>query len=132
MNNWAVTAAGDIGGGWSEALGGLLSLGAAAERLGAGMSALRRAAGAGEVIVSRDSGGRDLYPGFQFRAGWPPAALIAAYRTIAAVADPWTAASWAAAPDPQLADRTPAECAAGAGADQLLELARRDAARLAA
>ena len=117
---------------WGAVLGGLHSAVDAAALIGEDVEVLSQAADAGRVIVLRDSGGRDVYPGFQFRAGWPPAALIAAYRTVAAVANPWTAASWAASPDPLLDDRSPAEYAAEGDGDVVLELASRDAARLAA
>lgn len=84
------------------------------------------------MIVLQDSGGRDVYPGFQLQDGWPHAALIAAYRTVAAAANPWTAASWAASLDPLLDSRTPADFAANGGSELLLRLASRDAARLLA
>ncbi len=119
---------------WGAVLGGLHSPVEAAALIGEDVDVISQAADAGRVIVLRDSGGRDLYPGFQFQfqGGWPPAALIDAYRTVAAVANSWTAASWAASPDPLLDGRTPAEWAADGGADLVLRLASRDAARLAA
>ncbi len=116
---------------WSEALGGLHDAVGAAALVGLDVNMLQRAAEAGRVIVLTDSGGRDVYPGFQFKHGWPPDALIPVWRTIAAVADPWTAAAWAAAPDPLLGDLAPVDCASGAGAARAFELAGHDAAWLA-
>lgn len=116
---------------WSEALGGLHDAVAAAALVGVDVKMLQRAAEAGRVIVLTDSSGRDVYPGFQFKHGWPPDALIAAWRTIAAVEDPWTAAAWAATPDPLLGNVAPVDCASDAGAARAFEVAGHDAACLA-
>jgi len=132
MDTGNVTTPTDSRQAWGAVLGGLHSAVDAAALIGEDVEVLSQAADAGRVIVLRDSGGRDLYPGFQFRGGWPPAALIAAYRTIAEVADPWTAASWSASPDPLLGGQSPAESVIDGNGDLVLQLASRDAARLAA
>jgi hypothetical protein len=75
---------------WSTELGGLLT-----------------SAAAGEIIGLTQASGGHVYPGFQFVDGWPPAALVEAWRLVAAASDPWTAASWAATPDDALAGRRP-------------------------
>ena len=117
---------------WSTELDGLLSPRLAAEQLGIEELALRAAATTGEIIELVTAGGDRVYPGFQFRHGWPPAALVDAWRLIADASDPWTAASWAATPDEALDGRRPADCARGTEAARMLKIARQDAARLAA
>lgn len=117
---------------WLSELDGLLSARLAAARLGIEEGTLQAAATAGEIIELVAADGDRFYPGFQFQRGWPPAALVDAWRLIADASDPWTAASWAATPDDALDGRRPADCARGADAARMLKIARQDAIRLAA
>jgi hypothetical protein len=85
------------------------------------------------LIGLRESGGRRVYPAFQFHDGRPLETLIAAFWTLVdAPVDEWTAASWCVAPDDALDGRSPAAFARlSDAAERLADVARQDAARLA-
>jgi hypothetical protein len=84
------------------------------------------------LIALREGSGRTQFPAMQFRDGEPLQPLVQAFWIVAdAPVDPWTAASWSVSSHDGLEDLSPAQWARGDhDADQLLLVARRDAARL--
>lgn len=122
----------DVQAEWSKALGGLLHADAAAARAGVDLATLLAATTAGKVIAVDDHQGRRVYPGCQFKYGWPGPPLIAAWRLVAAAAvSPWTACSWLVSPDDGLDGRSPVDYARDGSPTRLMTVARHDAARLA-
>ena len=116
---------------WAEALGGLPSSEAAAARAGVSVANVRAAADAGHLIALIDRRGQVVYPGCQFKHGWPDPTLIAAWTIIASTApSPWTACSWIASADDRLAGLSPLASAPSGSAPRLLDVARHDAALL--
>lgn len=117
---------------WEQALGPLLSGEKASTALRTSAHDLRDLEERGELIVLTDAAGARCYPAFQFEQGAPLAGLVAAFRTMAAEASDWTAASWCVSEHPELDGQTPrAYAAAGKDQRQLLLVATRDSARLA-
>ena len=88
----------------------------------------------GRLLVLDSSRGRKLYPAFQFgRNGRPYRELVPVLELFSEVVEtPHTIASWFTSPNSSLENQTPVDwLRAGRGSAQLLEAARRSAARLA-
>lgn len=88
----------------------------------------------GQLLALDMSGGRKVYPAFQFsEQGRPFPELPQTLRIFeGAVATPYTIASWMVTPQPLLDDKTPAAWMQEGGDPELLfEAARRAAWRLA-
>jgi hypothetical protein len=122
------------GGAWERALGDLLTSAEARALLG-GISreALRKRVASGSVIALRDDAGLVRYPRWQFdAAGGTPFGAIKNLNEIfgGAGLDPWTIASFATTPQPELGGRTPVNAFADADVDPLLRSAHRAVADL--
>jgi len=118
---------------WEQQVGALLSGGEVGDLLGhASHDRVDELLRARLLIELVDSSGQRCYPAFQFRDGQPVTDVIDAFWLVRATITDWSAAAWCTSPDPALGDRTPAQfAAAGGDREQLMTLARRDAARLA-
>ncbi len=126
-----VVLAGDA---WERALGDLLTSGEARILLG-GVSreALRKRVASGSVIALRDDVGSVRYPRWQFDAA--SGSVFRAVKRLGEIfgeagLDPWTLASFATTPQPELDDRTPAEAFSDEDPEPLLKAANRTAAEL--
>ena len=129
----AVLAAADHA--WEGELGPLLETAQVATLLrGVSRQRVSELARGHRLIVLRDSAGRLRFPAFQFHDGRAMPALVVAFWALAERAESaWTAASWCVAPDEALDGLTPVQWARdGRDAQQLLTVARHDAARLSA
>lgn len=120
---------------WRRRLGPLLEGGEVQTLLGVGSrQAVSDLAKRGRLLALRTSGGRKLYPAFQFAEnGRPYPDLASVLETFAGVVEStYTTASWLVSPNTDLAGETPFErLRSGRGIEELLEAARRAAARLA-
>ena len=75
--------------------------------------------------------GRRFFPAFQFNDHGPMRPLVEAFWTLAATANPWSAAGWCMSPTPHLDGATPVEWARGGGDPAALRTAaERDANRV--
>jgi hypothetical protein len=119
---------------WENAVGPMLSSGEVRKLLdGVSRQRVDELLKSRRLIGMRDSGGRRRFPAFQFLDGQPLQSLIAAFWTIAdAALDEWTAASWCVSSDEALDGRSPLDWARTGRSDLLAQVARQDAARLAA
>lgn len=122
------------GSAWERALGELLTSAEARVLLG-GVSreALRKRVANGSVIALRDDAGLVRYPRWQFDAasGAPFGAVKELNEVFGdAGLEPWTLASFATAPQPELGNRTPVEAFADADVEPLLLSAHRAVADL--
>ncbi|MBS1843979.1 MAG: hypothetical protein JST53_06110 [Actinobacteria bacterium] len=122
------------GGAWERALGELLTSAEARVLLG-GVSreALRKRVLSGSVLALRDEAGLIRYPRWQFdAANSAPFGAIKRLNGIFGEAglDPWTLASFATSPQPELDGRTPIEAFADVDLEPLLLAARRTVADL--
>ncbi len=127
-----VVLAGDA---WERALGELLTSAEARVLLG-GISreALRKRVLTGSVVALRDEADLVRYPRWQFdAASGTPFGAVKKLNEIFGEAglDPWTLASFATTPQPELDDRAPIEAFADADIEPLLLAARRTVADLA-
>ena len=122
------------GSAWERALGELLTSAEARVLLG-GVSreALRKRVASGSVIALRDDAGLVRYPRWQFDAA-SGAPFVAVKRINEVFGDaglePWTLASFATTPQPELGNRTPVEALADADLEPLLLSAHRAVADL--
>jgi hypothetical protein len=119
---------------WERALGELLTSAETRVLLG-GISreALRKRVLSGSVIALRDDRDLTRYPRWQFdAANGAPFAAIKKLNGVFGEADldPWTLASFATTPQPELDERTPVEAFADADPEPLLLAARRTVADL--
>jgi hypothetical protein len=126
-----VVLAGDA---WERALGELLTSAEARSLLG-GVSreALRKRVASGSAIGLRDDAGLIRYPRWQFDAvSGSTFPVVKQLNKIfgAAGLDPWTLASFATTPQPELADRAPADAFGDEDPEPLLLSARRAVAEL--
>jgi hypothetical protein len=117
------------GGAWDRALGELLTSSEARALLG-GISreALRKRVVSGSVIALRDDAGLIRYPRWQFdaAAGAPFRAVKELNEVFdGAGLDPWTLASFATTPQPELGNRAPVEVFADADIEPLMISAHR-------
>jgi hypothetical protein len=122
------------GAAWEHELGPLLSSAQVRELLGdVSRQRVDELLRARRLIGLRERSGRRRYPLFQFDEGRPIELLVTAFWIIAdAVVSDWTAASWCVTADPALDKKSALEWARGQGdPEQLLRIARQDAARLA-
>ena len=122
------------GGAWERALGELLTSAEARVLLG-GISreALRKRVLSGSVLALRDDADLIRYPRWQFDvANSTPFGVIKRLNRIFGEAglDPWTLATFATAPQPELDDRAPVSAFADADLEPLLLAARRTVADL--
>jgi hypothetical protein len=119
---------------WEDELGPLLSSGEVRKLLdGVSRQRVDELLKSKRLIGLRDSGGRRRYPAFQFLDGQPLQSLIAAFWTLAdAAIDEWTAASWCVSSDETMDGQSPLDLARTGRTDLLGQVARQDAARLAA
>ncbi len=120
---------------WDRFLGPLLDLAQTKVLLGVrSRQAVNDLVQRGRLLAIEGTGGRKLYPAFQFGADGRPFPQIADILGIFAdvVESHHTIASWMVSPKPLLGDETPAGWMRSAGDSALLlEVARRGAARLA-
>jgi hypothetical protein len=115
---------------WERALGPLLSAGQVRELLGVSRQRVDELLRAERLIGLRERSGRRRYPLFQFEDGRPIEALVAAFYTVTAGLDEWSAASWCTHPDPALDGVSPAQWAKSEGdPERLAVIARQDASR---
>lgn len=119
---------------WERALGELLTSAEARVLLG-GVSreALRKRVASGSMIALRDDAGLVRYPRWQFDAtSGAPFGAIKNLNEIFGDAglDPWTLASFATTPQPELGDRAPVDSFADADVEPLLLSAHRTVADL--
>jgi hypothetical protein len=126
-----VVLAGDA---WERALGDLLTSAEARILLG-GVSreALRKRVASGSVIALRDDTGAVRYPRWQFDGG--SGSVFPAVKQLNEIfagvgLDPWTLASFATTPQPELDDRTPVESFSDEDPELLLNAAQRAVAEL--
>jgi len=122
------------GSAWERALGGLLTSAEARVLLG-GVSreALRKRVVSGSVIALRDDAGLVRYPRWQFDAtSGAPFRAIKELNEIFSDADldPWTLASFATTPQPELGNRAAIDAFADADLEPLLLSAHRAVAEL--
>lgn len=122
------------GGAWERALGDLLTSAEARILLG-GVSreALRKRVVSGSVIALRDDAGLVRYPRWQFDAvNEAPYGAVKRLNEVfgAAGLDPWTLASFATTPQPELGNRTPVDAFADANIEPMILSAHRTVADL--
>jgi hypothetical protein len=117
---------------WLHQVGPLLTEDSVEARLALTAREIAQRLDDNSLLAVQDRRGRLFFPAFQFRNGDMQDALQAVLsQLLPATADNWTVASWFRSPHPLLDNRTPAEWLdEGADTEQLLEAARRDAARL--
>lgn len=120
---------------WNRHLGPLFNAEQVAALLGVrSRQAVSDLARRGRLLALETASGRKLYPASQFaRGGRPYPELASILKIFAGVVEtPYTIASWLASPNSMLGDVPPIVwMREGRGSDQLLEVARRNAARLA-
>lgn len=122
---------------WESRLGPLAPTAEVAARLGVSRQALAKAVQAGR-LVGLSAGRTRLFPLWQFRFGPEPGIRPEASEVLAAFGEcfpgitPRVVASWAASPQPELDDKTPAEwLEEGLPLEPVLLAARRAASALA-
>lgn len=119
---------------WTQHLGSLLQAEEVKNLLGVATSqAVSELASRGFILALAGSGGRTLYPAFQFRPSGPPYSEVAKVIEIlsGAVETPYTIASWFVSPQDLLDGETPtAWMRAKKDASQLLAAAERSAGEL--
>jgi hypothetical protein len=120
---------------WGKALGPLYDAEQVKTLLGVGSrQAVSDLAKRGRLLVLEASGGRKLYPAFQFGPGGRPFPEVAQVLIVfsGAAESPYTTASWFVSPQDLLDGETPAAwMRSRRPPERLLEAARRDAAPLA-
>ena len=120
---------------WGQHVGPLFDAEQAGTLLGvSSRQAVSDLAKRGRLLALNSSGGRRLYPSFQFgRDGRPYSDVVPILKLFSKVVEtPHTIASWFTSPNASLENRTPVDwMRAGRESRQLLEAARRGAARLA-
>jgi hypothetical protein len=122
------------GGAWERALGDLLTSAEARALLDrVSREALRKRVVSGSVIALRDDSGLVRYPRWQFdAASGAPFGVVKKLNEVFGDAglDPWTLASFATTPQPELGNRAPIDAFADADIGPLLLSAHRTVADL--
>lgn len=118
---------------WGDALDGLLDSADVRSLLGLRTrQAVDARLRAQTLIGLQERSGRWRFPAFQFVGDTVNEPLVAAFWAITEGLEPWTAASWCVSPHDGLDGRSPRDWLAdGHDAQRLLNVAERDAARLA-
>lgn len=119
---------------WSQILGPLLPIEQAQDLLALDSQQVRELARKGNLLVLDGSGGRDLYPAFQFdptRRPYPEMAkVVASFSGV--IETPYTIASWFVSPQDLLDGETPVVwMRSRKDPSRLLAAARRSAGELA-
>ncbi len=118
---------------WNVALGGVLNVEAMLRALGLdSVAEVEARLERRELIGIQAQSGRWNLPAFQIRDGVVDDVLVVAFWAVAESIEPWTAASWCVSPNDDLGGASPSAWrSAGREAGRLLQVAERDAARLA-
>lgn len=117
---------------WRRHLGTLLRARDVAELLGVTKQRVSALTTAGRLIALHAQDGSIGYPAWQFADGhaWEP--LVVSFRALSRTGSEWSAASWCVTPHPELETKSPVQwLATGRSGEVLVEVAKRDAGRLA-
>jgi hypothetical protein len=120
---------------WVNAVGGLSTERELVEALDVTPEEFTELLRVGRVLALVTEAGKRLFPDFQLGDGKILTSLLEAHQILVreGSTSPWSAASWIMAPHPELDGLSPSAWAcAGRSESTLIELAERDAARLAA